>query len=116
MPISDYIQKQASGQSAVGKLLSNQQLHDRLPDISPSGIIHFASLPSPPGPEEVRAKPPDGTHEIPHQMMFSLMVSTMYLTSSSVTYGPAGRHMPTLKIPSDTPFTYATLVSEVTTE
>ena len=51
----------------------------------PSGIIHPAPLPSPPGPEEVRAKPSDSTREIPHPMMFSLMVSTMYLTSSSVT-------------------------------
>lgn len=33
-----------------------------------------------------------------------LMVSTIYLTSSSVTYGPEGRHMPTLKMASDTPF------------
>ena len=35
------------------------------------------------------------------------IVSTIYLTSSSVTYGPAGRHMPTLKIASVTPSTYA---------
>lgn len=31
----------------------------------------------------------------------------MYFTSSSVTYGPAGRHMPTLKISSLTPLVYA---------
>ena len=40
-----------------------------------------------------------------HPMMFALMFSTMYRTSSSLTYGPAGRHMPTLKSFSDTPFT-----------
>ena len=43
----------------------------------------------------------------------SFMHSTIYLTSSSFTYGPAGRHIPTLNRASDTPFTYATLVSEV---
>ena len=36
-----------------------------------------------------------------------LIVSTIYRTSSSLTYGPAGRHMPTLKSASLTPFTYA---------
>ena len=35
----------------------------------------------------------------------SLMQSTMYITSLSVTYGPAGRHMPTLKMASLTPLT-----------
>ena len=30
-------------------------------------------------------------------MRFSLIVSTMYFTSSSVTYGSAGKHIPTLK-------------------
>jgi len=40
-------------------------------------------------------------------IIFSLIVSTIYFTSSSLTYGPAGRHIPTLKRPSDTPFTYA---------
>ena len=35
-------------------------------------------------------------------MMFSLMVSTMYFTSSSLTYGPAGKHIPTLNKASDT--------------
>ena len=35
------------------------------------------------------------------------MLSTMYARSSSVTMGPLGRHMPTLKSDSETPFTYA---------
>ncbi len=34
-----------------------------------------------------------------------LIVSTMYFTSSSLTYGPAGKHIPTLKMASLTPFT-----------
>ena len=42
-----------------------------------------------------------------YPIMLALMVSTIYLTSSSVTYGPAGKHMPILKIASDTPLTYA---------
>ena len=33
------------------------------------------------------------------------IVSTIYLTSSSPTYGPAGRHMPTLKMASLMPLT-----------
>ena len=33
----------------------------------------------------------------------SLMLSTIYLTSSSVTYGPAGRQKPTLKSSSSMP-------------
>lgn len=40
-------------------------------------------------------------------MMASLIFSTMYLTSSSLTYGPLGRHMPTLNKDSETPLTYA---------
>ena len=43
----------------------------------------------------------------------SLMHSTIYRTSSSVTYGPAGRHIPILKISSSTPLVYATLASDV---
>ena len=39
--------------------------------------------------------------------ILAFIVSTMYLTSSSLTYGPASIHMPTLKIASDTPFVYA---------
>ena len=35
----------------------------------------------------------------------ALMLSTMYFTSSSLTYGPAGRHIPTLKSNSLTPLT-----------
>ena len=46
-------------------------------------------------------------------MIFSTIVSTIYLTSSSLTYGPAGKHMPTLKMASLTPLTYATLDSDV---
>ena len=36
----------------------------------------------------------------------SLMLSTIYFTSSSVTYGPAGRQKPTLNSASSTPFVY----------
>ena len=35
-----------------------------------------------------------GGCEKEHQRIFALMVSTMYLTSSSVTYGPAGTYQP----------------------
>ena len=38
-----------------------------------------------------------------HYTIASFMHSTIYRTSSSVTYGPAGRQKPTLKISSDTP-------------
>ena len=41
--------------------------------------------------------------EIYYTSIASLIQSTMYLTSSSVTYGPAGRQKPTLKRDSDTP-------------
>ena len=34
----------------------------------------------------------------------SLMLSTIYFTSSSVTHGPAGKQKPTLKSSSSTPF------------
>ena len=50
----------------------------------------------------------DGTFKVlqsTYSSIASLMQSTMYLTSSSVTYGPAGRHMPTLKMASLTPLT-----------
>ena len=48
----------------------------------------------------------DDLKEGPHYASIaSFMQSTMYLTSSSVTYGPAGRHIPTLKTASLTPFT-----------
>ena len=40
-------------------------------------------------------------------MIFPLIISTIYLTSSSLTYGPAGKHIPNINIPSLTPFTYA---------
>ena len=43
----------------------------------------------------------------------SLIHSTIYFTSSSVTYGPAGRHIPTLNSASLTPFIYDTLASDV---
>ena len=33
--------------------------------------------------------------------------TTIYFTSSSFTYGPAGKHIPTLNTASETPFTYA---------
>ena len=80
-----------------------------------SDIILLTSLAPPLRNKQIRTELPNGFQKL-HPMIFALMVSTMYLTSSSVTYGPAGRHIPTLKIASDTPLTYAALVSEVTTE
>ena len=65
-------------------------------------IVLWSSL----WPKHVTTKLPNGFQNL-HPMMFSLMLSTMYFTSSSVTYGPAGRHIPTLKMASETPFTYA---------
>ena len=55
--------------------------------------------------KQVTTELPDGYQKALHPMMFSLMVSTMYFTSSSLTYGPAVRHIPTLNKASDTPFT-----------
>ena len=69
----------------------------------------FFSHPSPPPPlghKQVATELPNGFQDF-HPMMFSLIVSTMYFTSSSLTYGPAGRHIPTLNKASDTPLTYA---------
>ena len=43
---------------------------------------------------------------IAYLTMASLMLSTIYFTSSSVTYGPAGRQKPTLNSASSTPFVY----------
>ena len=56
-------------------------------------------------PKHITTKLPNGFQDNLHPMIFSLMVSTMYLTSSSLTYGPAGRHIPTLNKASDTPLT-----------
>ena len=39
-------------------------------------------------------------------IIFALIFSTMYLTSSSLTYGPLGRHNPLRNNSSLTPFTY----------
>ena len=69
-----------------------------------SDILHITSLASPLRHKHVTTKLPNGFQDL-HQMMFSFIVSTMYFISSSVTHGPAGRHMPTLKIASLTPFT-----------
>ena len=66
-------------------------------------IVLWSSL----RPKDIRTELPDGSQKTLHPIMFALIVSTMYFTSSSVTYGPAGRHIPTLKSASDTPFTYA---------
>ena len=57
-------------------------------------------------PKNIRTKLPNGFQEL-HPMIFALIVSTMYLTSSSLTYGPAGRHIPILNKASETPLTYA---------
>ena len=95
------------------------QTYSSMTDLSmclQSDILHITSLASPLRHRQVTTELPDGYQKALHPMMFSLMVSTMYFTSSSLTYGPAGRHIPTLKIASETPLTYATLVSEVTTE
>ena len=64
-------------------------------------IVLWSSL----WPKHKRAKLPDGFQKALHPMIFSLIVSTMYFTSSSLTYGPVGRHIPTLNKASDTPLT-----------
>ena len=66
----------------------------------------FSAFPSPLGYKQVTTELPDGMKEVPHSIL-ALMVSTIYFTSSSLTYGPAGRHIPTLKMASLTPLTYA---------
>ena len=53
--------------------------------------------------KEVTTKFPDSFQKRNHPTIPSLMHSTIYLTSSSVTYGPAGRHIPILKTSSSTP-------------
>ena len=79
-----------------------------LPYTSNIIIVLWSSL----WPKHIRTKLPNGFKHL-HPIMFSLMASTMYLTSSSLTYGPAGRHIPTLNNASDTPLTYAMLDSDV---
>ena len=69
-------------------------------------VCLFSVLPTPLGHKEVTTKLPNGIQYILHSML-ALMVSTIYLTSSSLTYGPAGKHIPTLKMASLTPLTYA---------
>ena len=48
-----------------------------------------------------------GSDSLLYFTIASFIESTIYFTSSSVTYGPAGRHIPTLKISSLTPLVYA---------
>ena len=72
-------------------------------------IVLWSSL----WPKHITTELPDGYQKALHPMMFSLMVSTIYFTSSSETYGPAGKHIPTLNIDSETPLIYDTLESQV---
>ena len=90
-------------------LLWHKQVAAELPEQREQTKLVW-SLPSRVGSR--RSQLPNGFQNL-HPMMFSLMVSTMYLTSSSLTYGPAGKHIPTLKRASDTPLIYATLLSDV---
>ena len=87
------------------KLLS--QNNSSMTDLSMwllSDILHITSLASPLRHKHVTTKLPNGFLDL-HPMMFSFIVSTMYFISSSLTYGPAGRHIPTLNKASDTPLT-----------